>query len=202
MVKGNSCAFQNEVKKKNRTDYGDDQHSVSKHRYVLHPPPLPFLLRVNWVCLSTAWNSYETNTPTQVEKGGSEGIFGHWIHNWSAPSHENYKQRKWEKEVERAREWSFLASSSLPTSLSSWLFGQTKASDNAGAAVLTAWSWERWKGPGGSVNGTVRMFLQDDCALGGREATKACVQTHSAYFLTRQARMNRHSHLSRRFAQS
>lgn len=30
-----------------------------------------------------------------------------------------YKQRKWEKEVERGREWSFLASSSPPTSLSS-----------------------------------------------------------------------------------
>lgn len=62
----------------------------------------------------------------------------------------NHTQRTWEKEGAGERpERSLLASSSWATSLSSWLFAQTKATDNAGAAVLTAWSWERWKAPGG-----------------------------------------------------
>lgn len=72
-----------------------------------------------------------------------------------------HKQRKWEKEVHSGSR-SFLASS---TSRSSWLFGQTKAADNAGAAVLAAWSWGVMKGTGGG-GGAVRMFMQDDCAQG------------------------------------
>lgn len=98
---------------------------------------------------------------------------------WGAGGH---KQRKWEKEVDSGSR-SFLASS---TSRSSWLFGQTKAADNAGAAVLTAWSWGVMKGTHGG-GGAVRMFMQDDCAQGrggeGRDAQWAdeCKHRHTRW---------------------
>lgn len=85
----------------------------------------------------------------RIYRWGGGGLLAGVLTSGLLPT-SNHKQRKWEKEVNRQRpERSFLASSSQATSLSSWLFIQTKAADNAGAAVLTAWSRAAMKRPRG-----------------------------------------------------
>lgn len=146
MVKANSCVF----KMKRNADRWwmmDSMTWLQTSVCITNPAPL----NSKWsLSRSADRNSCSTATSAGGGKNGtiefrwlSQNPRGLWPLTCSSPG-----KRKWEKEVERGWLQSFLASSSLATSLSSWLFAVTKATDIAGAAVLTAWSWERWKGPG------------------------------------------------------
>lgn len=109
-------------------------------------------LQISKQCLfaiwATAWKSCEYSTSTG-RKGGVGGLLACVLTSGLLCT-SNHKQRKWEKGVNRQRpERSFLASSSRATSLSSWLFVQTKAADNAVAAELTGWSRAAMKRPRG-----------------------------------------------------
>lgn len=124
-----------------------------------------------------------------------------------------HKQRKWEKEVESAAAQVISSIVHLTLLLivrsdkGSWqrwccsidclvMGGDERVPVDRGG-------WCGWGWGAGSVNGTVRMFMQD--VFGGEPRTKPKVQTltHThTHYLTHQACRNTHSHLSWSFAQS
>lgn len=136
-----------------------------------------------WMSVMRCWAWSSCNVSTSAgRKRLTVGIFGdrdktcRGSELWPALQQELWTEKVGERGRERGREWSFLASSSPPTSLSSWLFAQTKAADNAGAAVLTAWSWEAMKGPRG------RWMGQSECSckmtVFGERQQRHVRQTH------------------------